>query len=46
MTAAGTSHSLFLTEVGDVYACGFNEFGELGLGILPKILSGRNTINP
>ena len=27
MTAAGTNHSLFLAELGQIYACGFNEFG-------------------
>ena len=33
MVAAGHNHSLFLTELGEVFSCGFNEFGELGLGL-------------
>ena len=33
MTAAGETHSLFLTDLGEVLACGFNEFGELGCGL-------------
>lgn len=32
MAAAGENHSLYLTELGEVYSSGFNEFGELGLG--------------
>ena len=31
MTACGRAHSLFLTKEGRLYACGFNEFGELGI---------------
>ena len=31
MTAAGTDHSLFLAELGQIYAAGFNEFGQLGV---------------
>jgi alpha-tubulin suppressor-like RCC1 family protein len=30
--AAGQHHSLILLENGDVYACGYNELGQLGLG--------------
>ena len=30
--AAGASHSLCLTERGDVYSCGRNAHGQLGLG--------------
>jgi len=30
MCAAGKSHSLFLTYLGEVYSAGFNEFGQLG----------------
>jgi alpha-tubulin suppressor-like RCC1 family protein len=33
MTASGQTHSLFLTDLGEVLACGFNEFGELGCGM-------------
>lgn len=33
MTASGQTHSLFLTDLGEVLACGFNEFGELGCGL-------------
>ena len=32
MTAAGENHSLFLSDLGEVLAAGFNEFGELGIG--------------
>jgi len=31
MVAAGANHSLCLTERGDVYSCGFNAKGQLGL---------------
>jgi len=31
--ACGKSHSLFLTSSGDLFACGNNEFGQLGLGL-------------
>ena len=31
MTAAGTNHSLFLAELGQIYSSGFNEFGQLGV---------------
>lgn len=31
MCAAGRNHSIFLTEIGQVYAAGYNEFGQLGL---------------
>lgn len=30
--AAGTKHSLFLTDEGVVYACGENKYGKLGIG--------------
>ena len=30
--AAGGSHSLLLTARGELFACGFNEYGQLGLG--------------
>jgi len=30
--AAGKTHSLFLTNQGEVWACGSNKFGELGIG--------------
>lgn len=30
--AAGTKHSLFLTDGGVVYACGENKYGKLGIG--------------
>ena len=30
--AAGCSHSLLLTETGELFGCGFNEYGQLGLG--------------
>ena len=30
--AAGRTHSLFLTSTGEVYAVGFNRFGQLGTG--------------
>jgi alpha-tubulin suppressor-like RCC1 family protein len=32
MAAAGETHSLFLSELGEVYSAGYNEFGELGIG--------------
>jgi alpha-tubulin suppressor-like RCC1 family protein len=31
MTAAGRNHSLFLTELSQVFSAGFNEFGQLGV---------------
>lgn len=31
--AAGTKHSLFLDCNGEVWGCGFNKYGQLGLGI-------------
>jgi alpha-tubulin suppressor-like RCC1 family protein len=42
MTAAGDSHSLFLTDLGEVYSCGFNEFGELGIGEMANINDRNN----
>ncbi len=30
--AAGTNFTLFLSEKGEVYGCGTNEYGHLGLG--------------
>ena len=30
-TGAGKTHTLFLTSGGEVWACGSNKFGELGL---------------
>jgi len=30
--SAGADHSLFLTETGQIYSCGDNEYGNLGLG--------------
>ena len=30
--SAGFSHSIFLDEVGQVWACGHNQYGQLGLG--------------
>ena len=32
MVAAGANHSLCLTKRGDVYSCGLNTKGQLGLG--------------
>ena len=34
MTAAGKAHSLFLTEEGRVFSCGFSEYGELGVPLI------------
>lgn len=34
--AAGGSHSLFVTSDGNVWACGLNNFGQLGDGTLKK----------
>jgi len=31
MAAAGTNHSLFLSELGQVFSAGFNDFGQLGI---------------
>ena len=30
--AAGSRHSLFVTASGFLFACGWNEFGQLGTG--------------
>jgi alpha-tubulin suppressor-like RCC1 family protein len=30
--SAGYAHSLFLSRSGAVFACGFNNFGQLGMG--------------
>lgn len=30
--SAGKFHSLFLTKTNEVYACGGNNFGQLGIG--------------
>ena len=32
--SCGSDHSCFLTEQGDVYACGEGEKGQLGLGYI------------
>ena len=32
MVAAGANHSLCLTHNGDVFSCGYNAKGQLGLG--------------
>jgi len=32
MIAAGWNHSLVLTEAGDLYSCGYAQYGQLGLG--------------
>ena len=37
MAAAAETHSLFLTDLGEVYSTGFNEFGELGLGTVAVV---------
>ena len=45
MTASGRSHSLFLTQLGQVYAAGYNEFGQLGVKSEPlKIQQNKNDI--
>ena len=31
MTACGRRHSLILSELGQVFAAGYNEFGQLGV---------------
>eukprot|EP01124_Arcella_intermedia_P015033 TRINITY_DN21584_c0_g1_i1.p1 TRINITY_DN21584_c0_g1~~TRINITY_DN21584_c0_g1_i1.p1 ORF type:complete len:801 (+),score=154.51 TRINITY_DN21584_c0_g1_i1:86-2488(+) len=35
---SGLKHNLILTENGDVYGFGCNEYGRLGLGSIPKVL--------
>lgn len=33
MVACGETHSLFLTDAGEVYSCGHPQDGKLGLGV-------------
>ena len=42
MTAAGENHSLFLSDLGEVLCAGFNEFGELGIGINQASIDNNN----
>jgi alpha-tubulin suppressor-like RCC1 family protein len=33
MIAAGVNHSICVTDRGDIYCCGYNAKGQLGLGV-------------
>ena len=35
--AAGWNHSLALTEKGDLFSCGYGQYGQLGLGQQDKV---------
>eukprot|EP00940_MAST-03C_sp_MAST-3C-sp2_P003636 g3636.t1 len=42
--SAGTSHTVLLNQAGDVYVCGRNKFGELGIGDLARKDVARPTL--
>jgi alpha-tubulin suppressor-like RCC1 family protein len=37
--AAGWNHTLALTERGDLFACGYGQYGQLGIAMETEVMS-------